>query len=43
MLAQGDKAPDFELLDQAGQKHALADYNGRWIVLFAYPKADTPG
>lgn len=43
MLAQGDKAPDFELLDQDGKKHALADYIGRWIVLFAYPKADTPG
>lgn len=36
-------APDFHLLDEAGSPHALADYKGRWIVLYFYPKDDTPG
>ena len=37
------KAPDFELLDQNGQSHSLKDYLGRWLVLYFYPKDDTPG
>jgi peroxiredoxin Q/BCP len=33
----------FSLLDQDGQTRALADYTGRWLVLYFYPKDDTPG
>ena len=39
----GDPAPGFSLKDQAGKAHALADYRGRWVVLYFYPKDDTPG
>lgn len=42
-LAQGDLAPDFELLDQNGLMHRLEDYRGNWVVLYFYPKDDTPG
>ncbi|MBI4066449.1 peroxiredoxin [Candidatus Gottesmanbacteria bacterium] len=36
-------APDFSLQDQGGKTHRLADYRGRWLVLYSYPKDDTPG
>ena len=39
----GTKAPDFELPDQDGNAVALGDQRGKWIVLYFYPKADTPG
>lgn len=39
----GKAAPYFELLDQAGEVHALRDYQGKWIVLYFYPRDDTPG
>lgn len=39
----GDAAPDFELEDQQGQRHRLDDYRGRWLLLYFYPKDDTPG
>lgn len=39
----GQPAPDFQLPDQAGKLHALTDYRGRWVVLYFYPKDDTPG
>jgi thioredoxin-dependent peroxiredoxin len=39
----GDTAPTFELLDQDGQTVKLADFSGRTVVLYFYPKADTPG
>ena len=39
----GAPAPAFSLPDQAGKTHALADYAGRWLVLYFYPKDDTPG
>lgn len=39
----GDQAPDFELSDQHGNKHRLANYRGRWVVLYFYPRDDTPG
>ena len=39
----GAAAPAFSLPDQAGKTHALADYAGRWLVLYFYPKDDTPG
>ncbi len=38
-----EKAPDFKLLDQDGQAHSLSDYSGKWLVLYFYPKDDTPG
>lgn len=39
----GQAAPDFNLPDQQGKFHALADYRGKWLVLYFYPKDDTPG
>jgi len=39
----GEEAPDFELLDDAGQKVRLSDLRGRRVVLYFYPRADTPG
>jgi len=38
-----DKAPAFSLLDQDGNKVSLKDFTGKTVVLFFYPKADTPG
>lgn len=42
-LKKGDKAPDFSGLDQDGKSHSLADYAGKKLVVFFYPKANTPG
>ena len=42
-LQKGDKAPEFKGYDQDGQVHTLADYKGKKLVVFFYPKADTPG
>ncbi len=42
-LKIGDKAPNFSGLDQNGTSHNLADYNGKKLVIFFYPKASTPG
>lgn len=42
-LRSGDRAPDFRLLDQAGRPHALSDHRGRKVLVYFYPKADTPG
>jgi peroxiredoxin Q/BCP len=39
----GDLAPEFELSDQHGQLHSLEDYRDQWVVLYFYPKDDTPG
>jgi len=39
----GEDAPEFELPDQTGQLHSLEDYRDRWVVLYFYPKDDTPG
>ena len=39
----GQPAPPFTLTDQAGTTHDLADYRGRWVVLYFYPKDNTPG
>ena len=38
-----DKAPDFTSVDQNGEKLSLRDYKGKWVVLYFYPRADTPG
>ena len=43
ILKTGDKAPDFEALDQQGNTIKLSDYKGKKLVLFFYPKASTPG
>jgi peroxiredoxin Q/BCP len=43
MLQAGDKAPDFELPDQNGDPVKLSDLKGQTVVLFFYPRADTPG
>lgn len=37
------QAPLFSLPDQNGNVHNLSDYNGKWVVLYFYPKDDTPG
>lgn len=42
-LVIGNAAPTFILPDQQGELHALSDYQGRWLVLYFYPKDDTPG
>ena len=39
----GETAPDFELFDQDGNPVKLSDFRGKKVILFAYPKADTPG
>jgi thioredoxin-dependent peroxiredoxin len=43
LIAPGKKAPAFELKDQSGEQHKLADYGGQPVVLYFYPKDDTPG
>jgi peroxiredoxin Q/BCP len=43
MLDVGDEAPDFELPDQDGETVALSRFRGSPVVLYFYPKADTPG
>ncbi|HEY6397811.1 MAG TPA: thioredoxin-dependent thiol peroxidase, partial [Solirubrobacteraceae bacterium] len=42
-LQPGDQAPDFTLPDQHGTPVKLSDHRGRTVVLYFYPKADTPG
>ena len=42
-IVVGQPAPEFELPDQDGQLHSLEDYRDRWIVLYFYPKDETPG
>jgi peroxiredoxin Q/BCP len=43
MLEPGTPAPDFEVKDQTGQIRRLSDFRGQNVVLWFYPKADTPG
>ncbi len=43
MLAKGDKAPDFAAMDQEGNMVSLADFKGKKLVLYFYPKDDTAG
>ena len=43
MLAAGDQAPDFTLPDQSGEPVTLSDLRGQTVVLYFYPRADTPG
>lgn len=42
-LKEGDKAPDFTAKDQNGKTVSLADFKGKTIILYFYPKDDTPG
>lgn len=42
-LETGQSAPDFVLPDQDGKTRQLADWRGKWLVLYFYPKNDTPG
>ncbi len=37
------KAPQFTLPDQNGKQHTLADYSGKWLIIYFYPKDSTPG
>ena len=39
----GSKAPNFKLSDQNSIQHQLSDYEGSWVILYFYPKDDTPG
>jgi len=43
MLKTGDQLPDFQLENQDGRTRSLRDYAGQWLVLYVYPKDDTPG
>ena len=43
MIEQGQMAPDFELPDQDGRLVKLTDFRGQSVVVYFYPKADTPG
>jgi len=43
MLEPGATAPDFAVKDHTGKLQRLSDYRGRNVVLWFYPKADTPG
>ncbi len=42
-LSAGDKAPAFSVLDDRGERVSLSDFKGRNVVLYFYPKDDTPG
>jgi len=43
MLKVGDKAPDFSLLSDSGATVSLGDFKDKMLVLYFFPKADTPG
>ncbi len=43
MLEPNTHAPNFSLKDQNGQIHKLSDYLGRWVILYFYPRDNTPG
>ena len=43
LVEVGQPAPEFELSDQTGQLHSLEDYRDQWVVLYFYPKDNTPG
>ncbi|MBX2866818.1 thioredoxin-dependent thiol peroxidase [Candidatus Kaiserbacteria bacterium] len=43
MVAEGLPAPTFSLKDQDGNTHSLSDYKGKKVLLYFYPKDDTPG
>ena len=43
MISINDKAPEFNLLNENDEQISLADFAGQWLVLYFYPKDDTPG
>jgi peroxiredoxin Q/BCP len=43
MLDEGDRAPDFELESDAGETVSLGDFAGKWLILYFYPRDNTPG
>ena len=43
MIAEGAVAPPFTVETDEGKQVSLSDYRGHWVVLYFYPKADTPG
>lgn len=43
IIEVGQQAPGFMLLDEKGQIHHLSDYQGKYVLLYFYPKDDTPG
>ena len=43
MIAEGVVAPDFTVETDEGKQVSLRDYRGKWVVLYFFPKADTPG
>jgi peroxiredoxin Q/BCP len=43
LLKSGEKAPDFSVSDHLGRQVKLSDYLGKNVILWFYPKADTPG
>lgn len=43
IIEVGQQAPDFMLSDENGQIHNLSDYQGKYVLLYFYPKDDTPG
>ena len=43
MVSEGTEAPEFELPNQDGEPVSLDDHRGHWVVLYFYPRADTPG
>ncbi|MFZ2484496.1 MAG: redoxin domain-containing protein, partial [Minisyncoccia bacterium] len=42
-LKVNERAPEFKLPDQDGKEHKLSNYKGEWVLLYFYPKDDTPG
>ena len=42
-IEEGKKAPDFTLTDQDGRQVSLSDFKGKDVIVWFYPKADTPG
>ncbi len=43
MVSAGSPAPDFTLPDQKGNFHSLQEFTGQWLIVYFYPKDDTPG
>lgn len=42
-LLIGDKVPEFSLPDMDGKEFSLSSFNGKWVILYFYPKDNTPG
>ena len=42
-MLEGKAAPDFKVAGQDGKPVSLKDHKGKWVIVFLYPKADTPG